>query len=227
MRPLFSLLLILCAGSRMMAQSSYRLGALSGINLNKNISTDWELNFQAEARHLFKERSVEEESPLTYTYVHTDLSAGVARKTGLNNTVAAGYQLRIREQLLIHRTAQQFTIARSYSTYRLAHRFAADQTFSGEEATEIRFRYRLTFEIPLNGQVVDPEEFYFKLNNEGLHNFRSSAYDLEFRTVPSFGYVFTDTNKLELGLDYRVDGFINGPSRHTLRLRLQWYIKLQ
>ena len=70
-----------------------------------------------------------------------------------------------------HRFIQQYTIPRKLSGWRFAQRFASDQTITENSETEIRLRYRLTGEFPLNGQTVDTNELYVKINHEYVNDF--------------------------------------------------------
>ncbi len=154
-----------------------------------------------------------------------DFALTASRKTGLNNALAGGYLVRLRENQTFHRFIQQYTIVRRYETFRMAHRFSSDQTFTSDNPWELRIRYRITAEIPLNGQSVDPGEYYLKLNNEYLNSWQESEHDLEIRMVPLTGFVFNDSNKLEFGLDYRLSSFIDGNSRHSFWFNLGWFLK--
>jgi len=91
---------------------------------------------------------------------------------------------------------------------------------------EFRLRYRLSAEIPLNGQSADPKEFYIKINNEYLNSIKENKYDLELRLVPLLGYAVNQNNKLEVGMDYRVRSFLFSPSRHNTWLSFNWFIEL-
>ena len=110
---------------------------------------------------------------------------------------------------------QQFVVIQKFTNFRLAHRFLSDQTFSVLESPDFRLRYRVSFELPLNGQSVDPKEFYFRVNHEYVNGWQGGDYDLEVRLIPTIGYDFTDSFRLEAGLDYRVDGFIRSETEHT------------
>ena len=112
------------------------------------------------------------------------------------------------------------------SGFRLAHRFTADQTFSPSEKSEFRLRYRLTTELPLNGQSADAKEFYLKVNNELLNSFQGKEYDLELRLVPLLGYTVTDNHKLEIGPDYRLNRFLQSEARNRFWLSINWFIEL-
>ena len=127
---------------------------------------------------------------------------------------------------VISRFIQQFTIVRKYSQFKVSYRFATDQTFASDEATEFRARYRMTLEIPLNGTSADKKEFYLKTNLENLNSWQGSTYDLEARLVPLLGYKFTDNNKTEIGLDYRINSFIRNGSNSSFWVSINWFIVL-
>jgi hypothetical protein len=149
-----------------------------------------------------------------------------AKKVGLNSRIAGGYLIRFEDGEFFHRFIQQYTIVQKMSGFRLAHRILSDQTFSKIEKTEIRFRYRITSEIPLNGESVDPGEFYLKLNNEYINSFQALEYDLEIRIIPLLGYDITDNFKIESGLDYRVNSFINNSTRQSYWMTFNFFIDL-
>ena len=121
---------------------------------------------------------------------------------------------------------EQLTLVQAFNAFRMAHRIAVDETFGGEAPLEVRLRYRIGAEFPLNGLFVDPNEFYFKITNEYLNKFSDGAYDLEARLVPTLGYLITDTNKVEFAFDYRVDSFIDGGGANNFWLGINWYLKL-
>lgn len=208
------------------AQGTYEVGLLPGLNINQKLNKSWRLNYKIESRLSGAAGRFSEPLSTEPKHVLTDLAVLGSRKVGLNNTLAAGYLLRLEKGNVGHRTIQQYTLVRSYNTFRLAHRFSADQTFSKQEPAEFRLRYRLSFDIPLDGQEVDDKEFYLKLNNEYLNSVQGGTYGLEIRLVPSLGYAFNDANKVELGVDYRLSEFLSGPAENTFWLPITWYISL-
>jgi hypothetical protein len=212
--------------TQLWAQSSYQFGLLPALNVNQKLSKNWGLNYKAESRISGAEGRFSEIANTDVQYLLTDVSVLASRKVGLNNTIAAGYLTRLEKNSVSHRTIQQYTLVTRYNAFRLAQRFSSDQTFSKEEAAELRLRYRLSFDVPLNGLVVDDREFYLKINNEYLHSLQGGTYGLEIRVVPSLGYAFNDKNKVELGLDYRLSDFLKGPSTHTFWLPISWYISI-
>lgn len=208
------------------AQSTYQLGGLLSLNLNKKLKNDWYLNTKLESRQLFRQGEINGNTEEEYEYRLTDLSFISAKKVGLNSRIAGGYLIRLEDGEFFHRFIQQYVIVQKMSGFRLSHRFISDQTFSKIEKPEIRFRYRITSEIPLNGESVDPGEFYLKFNNEYVNSFQASEYDLEIRLIPLLGYDITDNFKIESGLDYRVNSFLNNSARHSYWMTFNLFIEI-
>jgi len=210
-------LILLFLPSVCFAQSSSELGILPTININKKLQRDWSVNFKTESRQsLIKD-------DFRYDYLLTDLSIAAAKKTGINSSIAVGYLLRIDEKGIRNRAIQQVTLLKRYPDFILAHRFSADQTFQKDTRMEWRFRYRISAEFPLSGQSVDPKEFFLKFSSEYLNSLQGKEYDLEIRSAGFIGYVITPKNKLELGLDYRIDSFIAKNPRNRFWIGMNFY----
>lgn len=202
------------------AQDNYQFGLLPVINVNKKLPANLKLNFKTESRQIiYKEQNFKSEHELI------DFSAIASTKIGLNNSLAGGYLLRVRDERIVHRLIQQFAITQKWLFFRIAHRFSSDQTFE-EEGTTFRFRYRISNQIPLNGQSINANEFYLKLNNEYLNSLQNSNYDLEIRLAVFLGYEFNDNNKLELGIENRLDSFIENQMRNRSWLNISWFIAI-
>ncbi|MEE4257674.1 MAG: DUF2490 domain-containing protein, partial [Bacteroidales bacterium] len=144
------LILILAGNADLSAQGFYRAGFLPGLNLSKGLPKGFNLNFKAESRQGIMAGTFGESGEWKYNYYLTDLALLATKKVGLNNRIALGYQLRLRDNLTVHRTIQQFTLLRSYRFVRTAHRFAADESFASGLSMELRLRYRFTAEIPFS-----------------------------------------------------------------------------
>ncbi len=223
---LFFICLCLSFSHETMAQSTFQVGCLPSINFNYKLKNDWALNFKIESRQLLQRGTFNDDSDKNYEYVLTDYSFIAAKKVGLNSRLSGGYLFRFRGGNAIHRLIQQYTVTQKLPLLRLAHRVVADQTFSPREATEFRLRYRLAVELPLNGQSADPKEFYLKISNEYLNSIQNADYDLEIRFVPLLGYAITEKHKIEVGLDYRINSFLNQYARHSFWTSLNWFIEI-
>ncbi len=222
-RYLILFTIVLSAGIQGEAQNSYQFGLLPSVNINKKLPKDLTLNFRLESRHELKNGLFNTAGPFDYNYVLTDFSLLVAKKISRATSGALGYLIRVEDGEIVQRSIQQFTVNKNFTGLRLAHRLSIDQTFDQREKTEYRLRYRISTEIPLNGQSVDPGEYYFKLNHEYLNAWQNRQYDLEIRGVPMLGFEFSDTQKIEIGLDYRLSSFLQNGSRQRFWIALNWF----
>lgn len=192
------------------------------VNVNLSLAGKWRLNTKLESRPLI---SIGEfGSQLSdFEYRLTDLSLLAARKIGLGQSIAGGYLLRSLPGEFRHRFIQQYSFVQSFSTFRLGHRIVSDQTFAPTAEAIARLRYRISFEFPLNGQSVDPREFYLKISHEYVNILQSRRYDLEIRGMPLLGYNTSDHSRFEVGLDYRLGSFLTDSTRHTGFWVVGWY----
>ena len=225
-KPFLFLLIVLGCYFKIQAQSSYQSGLLPSINLNKKLKNDWSVNFKIESRQILEEGIIGDDNPTQYEYGLTDFTWIAAKKVQINQTLAGGYLIRIRDQKPTHRFIQQYVITKNYSGFRLSHRFVSDQTFDEGEPLELRLRYRISTLFPLTGQSIDSKEFYLKLNHEYLNSFQQGNYDLEIRLIPFVGYTFNKNNKFEFGLDYRVNSFLENNTDNRYWLSLNWFVAL-
>ncbi len=226
MKKYYFIILLIFFATKNYSQAKYQIGTLPSLNISKSLKNNWKLNLKTEFRQLFKTGVFKEESISKYEYVHTDVAFNLSKKVGLNNTLAVGFLLRITEGETKQRAIQQFTLVSNFNNFKLAHRIRTDQTFSKTESTEIRVRYRITFNKALNGLTIDNKEYYLKLNNEYVNSFTGNIYDLEYRINPNLGYVFSDNNKIELGIEYRNNGFVNNDNRSRFFAVINWYVNL-
>lgn len=215
------LIFILLFTSKGYTQDNFQFGAIPVFNVNKKLPEGLAINFKTETRQVFYN-----EQELAWQHELFDFSTIISKKIALNNAIAAGYLLRVEGTEVISRFIQQFVVIQNSAVFRLAHRFSTDQTLEGNEAVEWRFRYRISTQIPLSGQTVDPREFYFKINNEYLYATQKKNQDLEIRLVPFLGYQFTDNNKIEIGLDNRFDSFINESLATTSWFNIIWFVSI-
>jgi hypothetical protein len=207
------------------SQGSYQAGLLPAFNLNKKLPKQWSANLKIESRQSLAEGIFGANDQAEYEYLLTDFTLIAAKKVGLKHTLAGGYTLRWQGDEFVHRSIQQFFFIQNFPDFRLAHRLSTDQTFSPTDPVAFRLRYRAAMEVALAGQSVDPREFYLKINHEYLGLLQDQNFDLEVRLVPFLGYKFTDRNKLEVGLDYRVDSFIGGNgSRSRFWASVNWFL---
>lgn len=203
------------------AQNSSQIGILPALNISKKMSRDYKLNLKAESR-LF----VHEKGELENAHRLSDIVLVLTKRIGFSHSMGGGFLARIEDGKFISRLIQQYTFAQNIPKLRMVHRLASDQTFEDGSDTEIRLRYRISMQLALSGQNVDPGEFYLKLNNEFLNAFKGDLYDLEIRWAFILGHEFNDNSKIEIGFDHRLDSFVESSSRNRSWINLNWYVTI-
>lgn len=215
---IFLLVLFVFTVGQLRAQFRFQYGLLPVLNVNKKIDEQYKLNFKMEGR-----QQILAAGEVASEYQLTDMSLILARRTGLDQTMAGGYLIRFREGERIHRLIQQWVFKSSLNPFDLVHRIVSDQTFSPAEKTEFRLRYRASLQLPLSGESLNEREAYLKINNEYLGSMQGGKYDLEVRLITAMGFRITNYNKVELGLDNRLDAFLVGEGRLRSWSTLSWY----
>ncbi|WP_338761714.1 DUF2490 domain-containing protein [Bernardetia sp. ABR2-2B] len=209
-----------------MAQSTYQIGVLPSFTLTKKLKNPkWKISLNTQARFSYYtgEFSSSDVFQKDFDYVLTDVSILVNRKVSLNTSLTVGYLTRFRNNENHNRLFQQFITTQKYNSLGIAHRFSTDQTFRPNQKTEFRGRYRLAFDRPLKGNKLNPKEFYLKLNNEYLIALQNQEWSNEIRLIPFLGYAFTDKNKLEIGVDYRISSLGDAFLRSNFWVALNYY----
>ena len=209
------------------SQSTTNLGVLPKLNIKKKFDNLWALNVEIAPRIEIAEGNSVGQLENDAFYSLTDMTTIVSRTIGVSNSIGGGYLARIEEdQNTSHRFIQQFAIIDYWDHRRIAHRFRTDQTFREGHVPTFRIRYRISSDIALRGQTVDPSEFYFKVSNEYLGIFRSDVNDLEIRLTPTLGYNLQNKSKIELGVDYRIDAFLNSNPDHRYWIQVGYFFSL-
>lgn len=223
---LFCVLLNMVSINKVKAQSSFQIGLLPSVVLTDKLAKDWAVIYEIDSRQLLEKGDFEGLMETDYQFVLTDFSVLASKKFSSNSRLAGGYLLRIEDDKIFHRSIQQYTYTHHLDSLALSHRFSSDQTFSSAEKPSFRVRYRIATEISLKGETVDADEFYFKMSNEFLNSWQDSEYDLEIRLVPLLGFNFKNEKKLEMGLDYRLDSFLQNTTRHSFWVSVNLLVEL-
>lgn len=128
--------------------------------------------------------------------------------------VGGGYYYRLSEPLVDgykyeHRLLQQAGYINYLGDKRLAHRFRLEQRIRSS-SYQNRFRYRISYDFPLQGEQLDPGERYLILKNEMMTAFNRSAADAENRASLGMGWLLKGRQKLELNMQYRTQDIFSG-----------------
>lgn len=226
MKKLLALLVIIFSHGILSAQAAYEIGVIPEFNFGGALSELWSVDVEFASRFEAVSGRFGEEAETDVFFGLLDVTTVVNRTVGVDAKVGLGYLARFQEEQIIHRFIQQYAFTNPYFGYRLGHRFRVDETFRPNRDVELRLRYRLSSDISLNGEFIDPKEIYLKIGNEYVGSFQGDEVDLEIRLVPTLGYYVNDDHKIELGIDYRVDSFLQSTADHRFWLSVGYYLSL-
>jgi hypothetical protein len=201
------------------AQSSYTGGVHLEVKPSFSFKNNWKLNGRVGSRILFFEGSRDQSFNWISDYERTELELVLTKKASAATSWGGGYLIRNQKEKIKHRLIQQFSISNTYGSLNLGHRFRFDETFQKDEATEYRFRYRIGLEKPLqskNGKT------YVFLNNEYIPSLQDKQFEMELRLLPGMGFRLNESNKLEAGIDFRVENLFKDSHKQVYLLYLSW-----
>ncbi len=160
-------------------------------------------------------------------YRLSDLSIVATRSWDVNKSMAAGALYRINaDGANLFRLRQHIGIISPWQQLRVSHRILLDESFVSGRDPLIRLRYRLSTDLPLNGTQIDNNEWYLKSTIELLQRYRSSTYRMDLRGGLYIGRKLTNSNKIELGIDYRHEGVAKSNAENIYWLAMSLYTQL-
>jgi hypothetical protein len=96
-----------------------------------------------------------------------------------------------------HRVFQQFITRQSFNKVFLQHRYIIEERFLPNDF-QMRFRYFLGINIPINKPRLEKNAYYFSAYNEIFINAQQNIFDRN-RLYGAIGYVFNKNIKIEAG----------------------------
>lgn len=132
-----------------------------------------------------------------------------------NNNVLLGYAYVRSENYLAdfdrkivvdeNRIFQQFITRQNFGRFYLQHRFRFEERFI-KEKFEMRYRYFLSVNIPINKPTMDKGAFYFSVYNEIFLNGQTPVFDRD-RLYGALGYVINKNLRIEAGFMRQIQEF--------------------
>lgn len=96
-----------------------------------------------------------------------------------------------------NRIYQQFTTRQNFGRFYVQHRYRLEERFLKDDF-QIRFRYFLALNVPVNKPTMEDKAFYISAYNEIFINAESPAFDRN-RVYGALGYVINKNIKVEAG----------------------------
>jgi hypothetical protein len=97
---------------------------------------------------------------------------------------------------------QQFITRQNFNRVFIQHRYRIEERFFATDFG-MRFRYFLSFNIPLNKEVIEPRVFYLSAYNEIFLRSKAPVFDQD-RIYGAVGYAINKYLRLETGLMYQI-----------------------
>lgn len=191
--------------------------------ITKKFKNDQKILFKIEHQDILYNNSGDQRDELQYSHYRTDLMSFYDINLNPSKSIAFGVFYRIQDGANANRLIQQFASVNRLRGMKLAHRFRTDQTFTKDEPVEIRLRYRIASEVPLSGSTLDPGEHYLIISNEPIFSLQGGEFEIENRLAFSIGKLITSSQKLEWGLDFRTDKFIQEGFRTRLWAKVGYF----
>jgi hypothetical protein len=172
----------------------------------------WSFNTRLMALHHL--HTLRQEVP--YEWERIDLRAFATYKFFGGYRLTGGYMFRWVSPLeqpygYEHRLSQQLAFVFYWRGKRLANRMQTEQRFR-TQGFQHRYRYRISYDLPLQGEQLDDREWYLVMSQEVVlaadNDFRG-----ENRLYLGAGWFRDRQHKIETGLQYRL-GELGGPELH-------------
>lgn len=228
MRYILVVIFGMIVGHQGMAQGRLtNLGFFPEFQVRVKASEKLRLTGKIESQHGMASLPEGNEASWAYRHVLTDFQGFAGTSINPFVSLTGGYQFRLDGRNNdSHRTIQQISFLQRKSTFRLGHRIRTDQTFAAAEAIEYRLRYQLSAEIALQGQTVDPGEYYLVLADELIYSYQDRDSGLENRFVAALGHLSRNRQKFQVGIDHRTDRFFDAALRQRIWFKFGWYLTL-
>ena len=197
------LLLFLLSSSQLFSQFENYLRWEPSVLINFKNDTRWSYNLSIVNRDRFK-------TPLNSSeYEHHEMNLFASYIIDRKKIVTGGIRFRHLDPFddepgFENRISEQIAFINKVGSNRVVHRLRSEQRFKNNNF-DITIRYRPSFDVPLNGTTIDPDEFYFLVYNEIIWQIDNDApSEFENRITAGLGYYFSRTLKFQADIQYRI-----------------------
>jgi hypothetical protein len=193
----------------------------------RKLADRWTFNVKPSVQQTFNE-PVAEGAGTRYQINYTQVQLFGTYKIWTTTQLSGGYSFRFNDLLdqpvgREHRIMEQIAFVSFLGERRLAHRIRTEQRFQDQEFIN-RWRYRLAYEFPLQGERLDPGEKYLITSNEVLFSFNAWEQFAENRLYLGIGWYFSNKRKIEAGLQYRLQELGTGKPENAIWFTTAYYL---
>ncbi|HET8858879.1 DUF2490 domain-containing protein [Marivirga sp.] len=198
-----------------------------GISFTKKIDSRWSYNFSLMGRQRFTDYGEGEKNFKTDRWE----IKGFGTYTLLGGKkLSLGYMYRGYDPFepeggWEHRITQQFAFITNFGGYRLANKFRIEQRIRSSDYLT-RFRYSISNDFPLQGENLDPKEFYLITGNELVYAFNQLGDELENRFSLGIGRLIKGGQKFQFSVVSQNSDLISTNRDHIIQFESVYYFNL-
>jgi len=198
-----------------------------GFSANHKFNNKWSLNTQLLARETVNDYASEVIKPFTD---RMEIKPFLTYALFNQRKLSLGYMFRSIDPFedyrgVEHRITQQFAFLSNIRNYRIAHRIKIEERIFKEDFI-LRLRYRFSYDQPLQGESLDPGEWYALLSNEFVLSFSNGEEDWQNRLAFGFGKFFKSKEKLQFSLTHRYSDLLTTTTNQILQFKSVYYFSL-
>lgn len=222
-----------CFSLVLTGQDTQLYGTIPMILFKKGVNNqlDYTLALSSEMNAIDKKSG---ENRYTAKVLNLNVETALSYDLNPNLNLAGGFLFRLRDPFNRTNTElrpwQQLTIIHRLEQYRTRQRLRIEERWTGSTLDfDLRLRYRVSMDFPLEGERLDNKEFYLNLSTEALVTPTSERafFFWESRTYFGLGYQFNERQRLEPALEFRTRKINEaGRRRHFLFFRLVWVAEI-
>ncbi|WKV12751.1 DUF2490 domain-containing protein [Marivirga harenae] len=124
-----------------------------------------------------------------------------------------------------HRITQQFAFITNFGGYRLGNKFRIEQRIRSSNYLT-RLRYAISNDFPLQGESLDPKEFYLISGNELVYAFNRRGTELENRFSLGIGRLIQGGQKIQFSVASRYSDLVSDNRDHIIQFESVYYFSL-
>lgn len=206
------------------SQSNFETLGETTFAVNFNVNKSYIMNFDIRSRYYFYKND-----QIFFNQRQLDIIHFSTFNLNYNQNISLGIQYRNRDLFENFsneiRVIEQFNFKNNKIGFRIGHRFRTEQRYL-LSSTIFRQRYRLTFDIPLNGEKLNIGETFLVTSIETLLSINKlSKPEYDYRTCLLLGWQVSKDFIFQGGIEYRLEAF-NINTEHKLFLLTTGILKL-
>jgi len=221
MRAILSVFILVFISNLKVYSQHFNGGLLPELSLSYKWTDKIQQTLKIESAHIVYKSDYHD---IEYNYERTDVQFFLQGRLSPFFRISGGYLYRFNgEGDNSNRFIQQASFLQRRIGLMVGHRLRLEQSPSSLNGLKWRYRYRLSAEVPIEGQSLDEGEYYLILSGEPIYSMQNRSGEIETRIISSLGYLVSNASKLELGIDYRIQEIFNHDAQQNLWLNFGWY----